>query len=151
MPDEMPLAVGSAGVVKVKLADWEFVGLVGGVLITGVPGTAVSIVHTRIEDTLELFVPSVAAPAAIWRFKVPLELGALRETVNVYGPAPEPVELPAVQADDEPKIVRSLVFAANPLTDSLKVTEQPSDATFVGDPLGAHEKAVTDGAKVSIV
>jgi hypothetical protein len=79
--------------------------------------------------------------------RLPSLLGAPRLTVKVYGPAPEPLDAPFVQADEVPPIVTSAVVESKPVTDSLNVTEQLKDVAFVVVPLGTpQEKALTDGA-----
>jgi hypothetical protein len=74
-----------------------------------------------------------------------------RDTVNRYGPALAPVVAPADQVVDVPPTARSAVLAANPVTDSLKVTEQLRLVAFVSAKLGLQLKAVTVGAAESIV
>ena len=82
--------------------------------------------------------------------RLPSVLGAPRETVNVYGPAPLPLLAPFVQLEEVPPIVTSLVAESKPETDSLKVTEQLKLVLLDGFALGRHDKAAVGGV-VSIV
>ncbi|MGH7175595.1 MAG: hypothetical protein ACREGR_04540 [Minisyncoccia bacterium] len=130
----------------------EFVlGPIGAQLNEVTVGAVASMVYARAEEPVVDTFPatSCTAPVVICSVRDPSVFGELRETLNVYGPAPVPLDDPAVHVDEEPLIATSLVVELKPVTASLNVTEQLSDVALTLPGAGVQVKAVTVGAVLS--
>jgi hypothetical protein len=98
-----------------------------------------------VEEAVELLpARSMAAPALICSVRVPSLFGLPRLTVNVYGPEPEPVTVPADQLEEVPPMVTPEL--EKPVTDSENETEQLRLVAFVRPGAGKQVKLDTVGA-----